>query len=427
MWGKIAMAVESVEMKIQGLRFFLIPLYLLAFAGQSVAASKTLTIYHDADYSNHAASAESMYMGLQTALSEVDFTVQGYRLELLKKDHRGNSNRAKMHMQQFTTDKSALFVLGGLHSPPYIKYRDYINENGVLLLVPWAAGGPITRYEAGENWVFRLSIDDTKAGLRLVSYATDTLKCHNPHLLLEETPWGRSNQHTMSRAITKSYGRSPSTTWFNWNTKESHARIMLRDIIAQQADCILLVSNAVEGQVFSKALAEIKGAQPIALVSHWGITGGDFAQRVPHDIRKSVNLHFIQSCFSFVSSPQTPFTNQVFSHAQALFPNRLATPRDMPAPAGFIHAYDLGRLVIAALNQVVLTGDMTVDRANLRNALEHIEAPVQGLIKTYHTPFRPWSKQDADAHEALGLDDFCMAEYLEDGAINVFPAKGRSE
>jgi branched-chain amino acid transport system substrate-binding protein len=129
---------------------------------------RTIKIYHDADYSNHESSALSMMMGLNTALDEVGFQLQGYRLELVPKNHRGNSARSKQHMKEFIEDPDALFILGGLHSPPYIRYRDYINENQVLLLIPWAAGGPITRYDQGLNWVFRLSIDDTKAGYRMI-------------------------------------------------------------------------------------------------------------------------------------------------------------------------------------------------------------------------------------------------------------------
>jgi len=50
---------------------------------------------------------------------------------------------------------------------PYIKNRGLINKNNIPLLVPWAAGGPITRYPQSDNWVFRLSIDDSKAGIRI--------------------------------------------------------------------------------------------------------------------------------------------------------------------------------------------------------------------------------------------------------------------
>ena len=82
-------------------------------------------------------------------------------------------------MKEFIKDEKALFVLGGLHSPPYIKNRSFINENKIPLLLPWSAGGPITRYPNGDNWVFRLSIDDTKAGIRISEFALKNFSCKN--------------------------------------------------------------------------------------------------------------------------------------------------------------------------------------------------------------------------------------------------------
>lgn len=397
----------------------LLLLLSLGAAQISLANTKVLKIYHDSDYSSHAESALSMSMGLQTALDEINNQIQGYQLQLVKKDHRGNSSRSQLHMKQFLKDPHALFMLGGLHSPPYIRHRKFINENGVLLLVPWAAGGPITRYSEGQNWVFRLSVDDTKAGYRIGQFAVNQLGCNVPHLLLEDTPWGKSNFKTMTKALVKELGREPQVSWFNWNTTENAAKVMLRDIIEKRSECILFVGNAVEGEQFSKAMASFESSQRVPIVSHWGITGGDFHKVVNADIRKGLDLHFIQTCFSFISSPNSPLKTAVFDRAKKLFPSRINTVKDIPAPPGFIHAYDLGRIVISALQELELSGDIAADRTRLRAKLENLSTPVQGLIKSYQAPFSQWSVENDDAHEALGLNDFCMARYDENNNVIV--------
>ena len=381
--------------------------------------ANTLTIYHDADYSVHSQSAESMAMGFKTALDEVDNKVQGYDIQLVARDHRGNSKRSLLHMRQFLDDPAALFMLGGLHSPPYIQHRDFINQNGVLLLVPWAAGGPITRYAGDTNWVFRLSIDDTKAGFRMANYAIEHLGCRAPHLLLEETPWGKSNFNTLSSAVLQRLQLQPGVTWFRWNTKGNSARILLREALQKGADCLLFVGNSIEGGVFARAMASLDADQRLPIVSHWGITGGDFHLEVDADLRRGLDLHFIQTCFSFMSPAQTPLARQVLQRTKALFPGKIEHPGDIAAPPGFIHAYDLGRIVIAALEQIELSGDTSADRIALRDALEQLGKPVQGLIKTYRKPFAPWSPVQDDAHEALGLEDFCMARFDEQNHIIV--------
>ncbi len=155
----------------------------------------------------------------------------------------------------------------------------------------------------------------------------------------------------------------------------------------------------------------------LPIISHWGITGGNFHQVINSELRKDLDLHFIQTCFSFISSEQTKLSRSVINRANKLFPEVITGPKSVPAPPGFIHAYDLGRIIIAALNKIKLTGDIINDREKLRIALESLSEPIHGLIKTYQLPFTAWDKNNKDAHEALGLEDFCMAKYNEDGNI----------
>lgn len=374
------------------------------------AQDKVLRIYLDADRSRHVASAKSIEMGIKAAFADVNDVIQGRKIEFIALDHRGNSTRSKLNMDKAFSDPQGLLVVAGMHSPPLIKHRRYINENKMLTLVPWAAGSSITRYPSSDNWVFRLSIDDSKAGYKIAEYALKTKGCSSPHLLLEQTPWGEANNKTMSKAIAAITGIKPPTTWFNWGLSEESARIKWRAIIESGAECALFVGNSNDGRVFTKAMISMDENKRLPIYSHWGITGGNFAQSVPAAERDKINLNFIQTCFSFVSSPKTPLSEKAFSNAQVINSN-IKTPKDIEAPAGFIHAYDIGRLLIQALSQIELDDNMATNRANLKNAFENLQAPVQGLVKEYKKPFSIYSEDNKDAHEALGSDDFCMAHY----------------
>lgn len=405
----------------------LISTMLWALCSYAIAEERVLKVYHDADYTNHYESARSMEMGFATALDEIQPQLDAYKIEWVRKDHRGSSVRSYQHMQQYLTDPDALVFLGGLHSSPYIRYRDFINQKGILLLIPWAAGGPITRYSEGTNWVFRLSIDDTKAGYRIAQYALDEAKCHSPHLLLEDTPWGKSNHNTLLKALKARQKKHLKTTWFNWHTKEQEAKILLRNIQSDGADCILYVGNALEGDVFSQAMLSLPESQHLPIISHWGITGGSFGKKFNNTAHQKLKLSFIQTCFSFVSSPANDFSKAVFKRAKNLFPEELQNMSDIPAPPGFIHSYDLARVVMTALKHSELTGDIVQDRGRLRSTLENIPEPVQGLIKIYDKPFQAWTESRDDAHEALGLNDFCMAYYDDKGHIIVQTKKTEME
>ena len=390
---------------------------LIFFSVNALANKQVLNIYHDSDYSNHSQSANAIKMGFETALKQRQASFPNIEFNFIEKDHRGNSNRSLRHMKQFLADPNALMMLGGLHSPPYIKHKKFISENNILLLVPWAAGGPITRFASPKNWVFRLSVDDTKAGYRIVSYAKEQLSCQRPHMLLEQTPWGKSNFATMSKALASK--NDANVTWFSWNTKLNTAKIILRDIAARNADCILFVGNALEGRQFVGAMARLPKSQRLPIVSHWGITGGDFFNNVKPFLANDVDLSFIQTCFS-LRNTQSELAKQVVVDAKILFPETFTDEATLPAPAGFIHAYDLANVFLTALSNTPVNQDVKLMRESLRVQLENLQQPVTGLIKTYQRPFTSWSENTPDAHEALGLSDLCMAKYMPDGGINVF-------
>jgi branched-chain amino acid transport system substrate-binding protein len=397
-------------------RFIVIYLFLASFS-TFANSNKTLTIYHDADYSLNQLSAKAMKMGLLTALDEVDNEIQGFTLEFKEKNHRGNIKRSLLNMKEFIKDEKALFILGGLHSPPYIKNRTFINEKEIPLLVPWAAGGPITRYPSPDNWVFRLSVDDTKAGIRISEFALNKLSCKNPHLLLENTAWGNSNKNSMSSYLK---GKVPfGVSLFNWNIKKNSVRIILRNIISEGYDCLFFVGNFHETNHFVNAMAATSKEKRIPLISHWGVLGANVDEIFTEQIKKDVSYHFIQSCYSLASSTQSSFQRAVITRAQKLFPEEFNSPEKVKAPAGFIHAYDLGRLIVSALQQIELTEDIIQNRFLFKQAIESLQQPVQGLIKQYNKPFSKWSERKTDAHEALGLENLCMATFGEHNKIQV--------
>jgi len=372
----------------------------------------------DADRTGCKSSGIAIEQGIRTAFSDIKNTLCGHAVELVIKDHRGNSRRSKQHLESYLADDDALVVFAGLHSPPLLANRDFINTSEILVLVPWAAAGPITRYPSPTNWIFRLSVDDTKAGFVIVQYAVKTRGHQQPILLLEETGWGKSNEKTMKSAL-KALGMTapPQTKWFNWNLSNVAARILLHEINETQADVILLVANAPEGQTIVQAMASLPAAQRLPICSHWGITGGRLPSVIDASQRRNITLNFIQTRFSFINHSDSILGRNVLAKARELFPQTIQRAQDIKAPAGFIHAYDLTKILIAAVRQAGLTGDIRADRRGVRRALENLNEPVHGLIKSYISPFGVFSEENPDAHEALSIEDFVMACYGEHNEI----------
>ena len=382
------------------------------------AEDKVLFIYLDADLSNHKESSLAIQKGIEVAFSEIDNEIDGYKIAYKYLDHRGNVIRSKRNIQKFIADPNALVIYSGIHSPPLIKNRTFINENKALTLIPWAAAGYITRYPSKENWLFRLSIDDSRAGSVIIDYAMDQQQCKKPHLLLEKTPWGDANLKNMSKAL-KNHGiEKHQTTRFSWSLKAKGAAIVIDEIVNAGSDCIVLVSNTVEGAVIVNEVLNLPKEHRLPIVSHWGLTSGNFHEIITAEKRKKLELNFIQSCFAFTNAQQNPFSEKVFSQLIAHSKGTITKPADLKSAVGFIHAYDLTKLLIQAIKQAGLTGDVAKDRNTIRLALENIDTPVQGLVKTYVKPFSEFNElTNNNAHEALNPENYCMGKFGENDEI----------
>ncbi|WDE09619.1 ABC transporter substrate-binding protein [Thalassomonas haliotis] len=366
-------------------------------------------LYLDADFTHSKTAGYAIKQGIMLALAENNYQIQNYRFELVLKDHKGNSLRSKNNLESFLADPRALAVFSGLHSPPLLANKSYINNQQILVLDPWAAAGPITRSKGKENWIFRLSIDDYKAGYTISKYAINQ-GFKKPYLLLENTGWGRSNEKTMTRALNAKGINPVGIEWFNWGIGKSHARLLLRKILTSRADVIFFVGNAPEAKTFVRAMLDLPAKTRLPFRSHWGITGGDFALVINAEMRKAIDLQFIQTRFSFLNRPLSSFAQKVLSNAITEFPE-ISSPYDIKAQTGFVHGYDLTRLLIAAIRQAGLTGKAKQDRQAIHRALEHLSEDVTGLLKTYRRPFQPYDKNTPNAHEALDQQDYTMGYY----------------
>ncbi len=395
----------------------------LLSAGFTPVTRADIHIYQDADNSHYRDSALAIQLGMELAFSEVGNTIQGHAVNLVFRDHRGNVVRSKRNYQTFVDDPQALAIFSGIHSPPLIKNREFINTSRALTLVPWAAGGPITRFPSSDNWVFRLSVDDTRAGPFLIEYAINKRNCRRPHLVLEQTPWGDSNLRSMSAALL-SLGADPSRiSRFGLGLGAQGAHTLVRSVADMGSDCVLLVANGVEGAAIVNEIARLPDDRRASVISHWGILAGQFHYLVSAQNRERVNLRFIQTCFaftngSFASKRQEEIAEKVFSGLVKYTNGVIEHPSDLNAAVGFVHAYDLTRILIQGLQQIDITGNKATDQLALRQALESLDTPVSGLIKTYKQPFSQYhNERNRDAHEALDSEDYCMARFGPDNDV----------
>lgn len=380
-----------------------------------VTANQKYAIYLDADFNTAQASSIAIYQGINTALAEVNYQIQGHTFEIITKDHGANPLTSRDNLNSYIKDDKALVVFSGLHSPPLLSNKSFINNHQILLLDPWAAAVSITRSNSQSNWIFRLSIDDKSAG-QFIAETVHNKGFNKPHLLLEDTEWGHTNFANINQALKNYNVDTAGVTWFNWDLELEQAIKVVNSVDATNADSVIYIGNAAEAKVLAQATLATKRAFTLPVYSHWGITGGDFYEFISQISDHGLDLTFIQTNFAFTNKNISAFANKVLANA-IKYNKDINHRKDIKAPAGFIHAYDMTKILIAAINQAGLKGDKKHDKQAIHFALENLAQPVQGLIKTYHKPFSTYSLDNPDAHEALNRSDYAFGKYNEKGEI----------
>ena len=401
-----------------GLHKFLVTcsFFLGLFSTPAVRATP-LQLLIDADYTISSNAAQSIELGLRTALEEEDFALGGQQVEIVPMDHRANVKRSLRTYGRYLKNDRALAVIGGLHSPPYLTHKDYLNENRILTLLPWSAAGPITRASPGhENWIFRLSVDDSQTGEFFVRQMEQTNQCARIALVLLDTGWGQANFKSLTNALSMRDRFPAIATFFPSGISETAAALLAEEVGAAAPRCAVLLSNWNDGATVVNALH--KEQPDLRIFSHWGIMGGDFANVVPDQTRRDMQLTVLQTC----GLRHEVAANSVLQSALHRAEPSAQSLADLAAPTGFVHGYDLGRVLIAAARQAQSQSEwdgqsIEAMRTALRSALLALDAPVDGILKRYAPPFSPNTADEADGHEALSIDDFCLARFRQDGRL----------
>ncbi|MBL4588741.1 MAG: ABC transporter substrate-binding protein [Alphaproteobacteria bacterium] len=348
---------------------------------------------------NTKEAGKALQRGIELALKEINDAggINGVPLGLKIFDHRANPARGVYNIQKIAEDKDILAVIGGVHTPVALEQLPNIHKFKVPHLGAWAAGTTIVDNGYDPNYVFRLSVRDEYAAPFFIQEAQKR-GYKNIVLFLEKTGWGRSNYKALTRDSANAGIRIEFTQWFFWGDKKEDFVARIQALKQYNVDAIILVANATEGAAFVKALAELPEDKRLPVISHWGITATDFPSFVGPAVH-DIDLSFLQT-WSFDHKGAKAFKEK-YCH---VYGPCLST-RDIPAPVGTAHSYDLTHIVAQALRKTP-----SLSRESLWDALHNVEY-YDGLIKKYEFPFTK------DDHEALDISNFGLYRYNRDGEI----------
>ncbi|MEW6761892.1 MAG: ABC transporter substrate-binding protein [Pseudomonadota bacterium] len=366
------------------------------------AEPKPVRVGLDAEFGlDNSTSAQAVELGMRTAIYEINRAggvLGGRPIELVKRDHRSIPARGIRNIEEFARMPELVAVFGGRFSPVIIEELPTLTATRTLFMAPWSSADMIIDNDMKPNYVYRLSLRDSLAMPKLLQTAQKR-GLNRIGLLLTNTSWGRSNLFAAERyAAANKDIRIVRTAWYNWRDQTLVARYQALRSAGAQA--VVLVANDDEAAVLVREVAALPKSDHLPILSHWGVTGGEFVRQAGPALNK-VDFSVIQT-FSFFRADKTQLAGFMRSLA-AVSPIRRI--EDIDGPVGVAHAYDLMHILAKAIE---LAG--STNRKAVRDALEKVRSH-RGLVRSYSPPFTP------SRHEALDARDLLIARYRPDGVL----------
>ena len=347
-----------------------------------------------------ARAGEALTRGLQVAIDEINAkggVLKGRKLELVRRDDESVPAKGVIAARELWFKEKVAVLFGGLDSPVALAIVPLANENKLPFMDPWAAGTPITKNGAKDNYVFRVSAVDEIVDKAMLQYAQKTFNAKNCGMILVNDPWGESNEKGLRAALSEKGVKHAGIEKFEGNDIDVVPQ--LSRLKAAGADCLFLVGNVGPSSQVVKSLDRMGWMPPI--VSHWGPAGGRFTELAGPSAK---NVHFVQT-YSFFGK-QSAVGDKVLKALMAKYPD-IKGPGDITPAVGVANAYDAMMLTALAIQNAGST-----DGPKVRDGYYKIDR-YDGLIKTYSKPFSP------QQHDALNEHDYVWAQFIDNQIVPV--------
>jgi branched-chain amino acid transport system substrate-binding protein len=340
-----------------------------------------------------AKSGEAIVRGLSLAIDEINARggLLGKKVELIVRDDESNPAKGAVAARELVQREKVAALFGGLDTPVSLAIVPFANQNKVPFMGVWAAGTPITRNGAAENYVFRVSAVDELVDKALVDYSIAKYQVKKPGMILINNPWGESNEKGLKAALA---GKNiPYAGIEKFETNDVDVVPQLSRLKEAGADALYLVANVAPSSQVVKSLDRMGWNVPI--VSHWGPAGGRFSELAGASAAK---VHFIQT-YSF-SGKLSPKGEAVLTALKKKYPE-IKTLADVTPAVGIANAYDAMHLTALAIGKA-----QSLEGPKVREAFYGIDS-YDGLIKTYQKPFSP------ENQDALSEKDYMFTHFVE--------------
>ena len=347
----------------------------------------------DLSASPSAQSGKAGVIGIESAIADINAAggVLGRKLTLVIRDDQSQPPKSIQNMSDLIDNEKVAAVFGPTNSGNALAWRHIPNQKKVVSMGMIGSGTDITKpMSAGaDNYMFRVSMVDREQVAALATYVAKS-GIKKVGLMAETTGYGQGGLKDLEEII-KLQGITPLATE-KFGVADTDMTSQLNKMKAAGVETIMVWAQGTPNGQLVRSMEKINYFP--TLLTSWA----------------SDNITFFDAAGKNLASKPIFMRTMVnpSTAAQKALYNR--TVSKLAAPSAFpfvVHGYDAVLLIAEAIKQAGGT-----DGAKLKDALENLNAPVNGVMKTYNKPF---SKTN---HEALTAADLAFVKWNNDQLVS---------
>lgn len=333
--------------------------------------------------------------GIELAIEEINENggLLGKKVVLVAKDNRAIASKGVENVRSLLEYENLIAIVGGIHSSILYEELKLFQDKQIPLMLGWSAHKDLTKIYQDKNNVFRVSANDKLAAEFLIEHAIS--RSDKISVIYENSVWGRGNFENMKNHLAK---RGIELKGIEFNRAGTNFDTQIASLYEDGIEILVMIANPKESTEIVLEIAKYKN--PISIVSHWGVVGGEFFENTKH-VLPHIDLSFFQTFIhdDFVREKARDLLErykQTYDYQEKEYQN---------LSFALLQSYDSVQLLFKAIEDA-----KSFEHAKVINALKAIESH-DGAIKEYRYPF------SRNCHEALSKHDYRLAVYDKNGKI----------
>jgi branched-chain amino acid transport system substrate-binding protein len=346
----------------------------------------------DLSASPSALSGQAAVLGLQAAIDDVNAGggVLGRKLTLVVRDDLSQPPKSIQNMSDLIDNEKVVTVFGPTNSGNALAWKHIPTQKKIPVIGTVASGTAITTpvSASAENYMFRVSMVDREQVAGLMAYVKKDPAVKKIGYLSETTGYGQGGLKDI-QALGDMHGLKPVCNE-KFGVNDTDMTSQLNKCKAAGVDTLVVWAQGTPLGQLMRSMEKINYF-PLTVMS-WAADNQSFVEAAGKTLAE--RPLFMRT----VTEERTPKQQQLYE--------RIAPKMASPSAFGFAaHSYDAVMLLSLAIKQANST-----EGPKIREALENLQTPYDGLMKNYNKPF------SATVHEALGSKDYKWAHW-QDGKL----------